>query len=226
MVKPIDVALCIAAALIAPACIGFVLKGHTGLVEDILGLTLTKAENDSAVLKHCFYIDFGKNLFLLALPMWAALQPSVATKKAIAVLMALQIACAMFAGHGLASPEKMSEPHMTRVRRTRFALECESARALTRLGAAVACCTAGVRKSGYRRHLRRPGRCAARRRGTGRGHAVRKEEEVTAAPGRGRQRSEGDGGVGRVCREEGHARNKRRHGEWKLPTVACRHSIV
>jgi hypothetical protein len=61
------------------------------------------------------YIDLGKNLFLVVLAVWAPLYAEVDAKKAIALMLAGQMAFALFIAHGFASPDKMHEPYLTRI---------------------------------------------------------------------------------------------------------------
>jgi hypothetical protein len=67
------------------------------------------------VSNHCLYIDLGKNIVMIALPICAAFFNDVDAKKTIAILVSANWLWAIFIAHGVASPDKMHEPYLTRI---------------------------------------------------------------------------------------------------------------
>jgi len=111
----LDYCFFLSVLLMLPILIPSILKGPIPTFDEMMPGVLSDVEKASGFLKHAMYIDMGKNLFLMALALWAALYADVDAKKAIALLLAAQMAFALFIGHGFASPDKMHESYLTRI---------------------------------------------------------------------------------------------------------------
>ena len=61
------------------------------------------------------YIDLGKNIIMILLPVCAAFFDDIGAKKTIAILLSLNWVWALFVAHGIASPDMMHEPYFKRV---------------------------------------------------------------------------------------------------------------
>ena len=111
----LNIALYIATVLMCLPTGIAVLKGPVEMVNQFIPGALSESDLASPFLKHCLYIDMGKNIFLCLLLLWTSLKANLETKKVVAVLNIVQFLFALFVAHGFASPLHMSKPYFERV---------------------------------------------------------------------------------------------------------------